>query len=41
MMKITDVFLGEHAIFYAQFTFLEDRIVQVDDLSLYIFIRME
>jgi len=33
-MKITNAFLGEHAIFYAQFTFLEEEIPQIEDLSL-------
>lgn len=33
-MKITDGFLGEHAIFYAQFTFLEEKMPKAEDLSL-------
>jgi iron-sulfur cluster repair protein YtfE (RIC family) len=33
-MKITDAFLGEHAVFYAQFTFLEETLPKTKDLAL-------
>ena len=32
-MKITDALLGEHAVFYAQFTYLEDTLPQTEDLT--------
>ena len=33
-MKITDAFLGEHGVFYAQFSHLEQVIPQLADLAL-------
>ena len=35
-MKITDALLGEHAVFYAQFTYLEDTLPQTEDLAVII-----
>ncbi len=33
-MKVTDALLGEHAVFYAQFDYLESNIPPVKDLTL-------
>jgi len=33
-MKITDALLGEHAVFYAQFSYLENSLPQLDDLAI-------
>jgi hypothetical protein len=33
-MKITDALLGEHGVFYAQFSHLEKVVPQLEDLTL-------